>query len=180
MELLKNVFFWATIATATIVLEFVIFTSKRKYKRIVYFLSGISALIFFEIPRLIIPLLPQPSIGLNLKTAKILGGLIFIFGLLIIGGAFFQIMKAKKEAWKLRTSGLYGVIRHPMYLGDILWALGWSIMFNALYGLILTFLWFFLRYSLAIFEEEKLIEKYGETYKNYMQKVPKRLIPYLI
>jgi len=143
-------------------------------------LSGISALILFEVPRIIIPLLPQPSIGLNPKTAKILGGLIFFAGLFIAGGAFSQLMKAKKENWKLRTTGFYGIVRHPMYLGDILWALGWSIIFNALYGMILTLLWFFLRYSLAVLEEEKLIEKYGETYKIYMQQVPKRIIPYIV
>ncbi len=180
MELFKDVFFWATIATAIIVLEFIIFISRRKYRRIVYIMSGIFALTFFEVPRIIIPFLPQPSIGLTPNTAKILGGIIFFSGLFIICGAFSQLMKAKKENWELRTSGFYGIVRHPMYLGDILWALGWSIIFNALYGLVLTALWLFLRYSLAMLEEEKLIEKYGEIYKNYMKTVTKRIIPYVI
>ncbi|RKX58804.1 MAG: hypothetical protein DRP29_05865 [Thermodesulfobacteriota bacterium] len=180
MELLKNVFFWATIATATIVLEILIFISRRKYKRIVYIISGISALIFFEIPRFIIPFLPQPKIGLNPYLAKILGIIIFILGLIIIIISFTQLMIAKKEKWKLRTTGAYGIVRHPMYLGDILWAFGLSIYLNALYSLILTPLWFFLRYSLAVLEEEKLVEKYGETYIRYIEKVPKRLIPYII
>ncbi len=180
MELFRDIFFWATVATNAIVLEFIIFISRRKYRRVVYVVSGISALSFFEIPRIIIPFLPQPSIGLNPSTAKILGGIIFFSGLFIICGAFFQLMKAKKENWKLRISGFYRIVRHPMYLGDILWALGWSIIFNALYGLVLTVLWLFLRYSLAVLEEEKLIEKYGEIYKNYMKTVTKRIIPYVI
>ena len=84
-------------------------------------------------------------------------------------------MKAKREGWKLQTNGVYGIVRHPMYLGDVLWALGWSIIFNALYALALIPLWFFLRYSISVLEEEKLIEKYGEIYRVYMQKVRKRI-----
>lgn len=180
MEPLLDVFFWATIATATIVLEIVVFISRRKHRRIVYALSGISAIILFEVPRFIIPLLPQPTIGLNPNIAKIFGGVIFAIGMSVMIVAFLQLMKAKRKDWKLQTSGVYGIVRHPMYLGDVLWALGWSILFNALYALALTPLWFFLRYSIAVLEEEKLVEKYGDIYEIYMQKVRKRMIPYII
>lgn len=180
MEPLLDVFFWAMIATATIVLEIVVFISRRKRRRIIYAISGISAIILFELPRFIIPLLPQPTIGLNPDIAKIAGGAIFAVGMSIVIAAFIQLMKAKREGWKLQTSGVYGIVRHPMYLGDVLWALGWSIIFNALYALALTPLWFFLRYSIAVLEEEKLIEKYGENYKAYMQRVPKMIIPKVI
>jgi len=180
MEPLRDVFFWATIATATIVLEIVVFISRRKHRKVVYALSGISAIILFEVPRFIIPLLPQPTIGLNPNVARIIGGVLFAVGMSIVVAAFLQLMKAKREGWKLQTNGVYGIVRHPMYLGDILWALGWSILFNALYALALAPLWLFLRYSLAVLEEEKLIEKYGEIYEMYMQKVRKRIIPYVI
>ena len=180
MEPLQDVFFWATIATATIVLEIAVSISRRKRRKVVYAISGILAIILFEFPRFIIPLLTQPSLGLNPNVARILGGVTFAVGLAIMIVAFLQLMKAKREGWKLQTSGIYGIVRHPMYLGDILWALGWSIVFNALYALALTPLWFFLRYSLAVLEEEKLIEKYGEIYIKYMQKVRKRIIPYII
>ncbi len=180
MDPLDDVFFWATIATATIVLEMVVFISRRKHKRIVYASAGISAIILFEVPRFVIPTLPQPSLNLNPNLATILGGAIFAIGIAIMLISFVQLMKAKKEGWKLRTTGIYGVVRHPMYLGDILWALGWSIVFNALYALALTPLWLFLRYSLAVLEEEKLIEKYDGEYIRYMQKVRWRVLPFLI
>jgi len=179
MDLLRDVFFWATIATATIVLEIVIFIARRKHRRAVYLVAGICALIFFEVPRILIPLLPQPTIGLSATIARTIGGVIFVLGTAILAISFTQLMKAKKEGWRLRTTGVYAIVRHPMYTGDVLWALGWSVIFNALWGLILTPLWFFLRYSLAVLEEEKLVEKYGEDYKAYMKNVPRRMISFL-
>ena len=69
------------------------------------------AIILFEFPCFIIPLLPQPTIGLP-DIARILGGAIFAVGMAIAITAFLQ-MKAKR-----------GIVRHPMYSGDVLWALG--------------------------------------------------------
>jgi len=89
-------------------------------------------------------------------------------------------MVAKRRGWVLQTSGVYGLVRHPMYLGDVLWAFGLSLAFNALYALTLTPLWLFLRYSIALLEEEKLLEKYGQDYAEYMRRVRKRIIPYVL
>ncbi len=177
MDPLRDVFFWATVATATMFLEVAVFISRRRKRRIVYALAGISAIILFETPRFLIPLLPQPRI--DLPSAKPLGLFLFAFGLAIMALAFFQLMKARKEGWKLQTTGVYGIVRHPMYLGDVLWALGWSLAFKALYALALTPLWLFLRLCLATLEEEKLAEKYPE-YSEYVRRVRWRIVPFLI
>ncbi len=178
MNPIEDVFFWALVATATMFLEVVVFISRRKRRRIVYALAGVSAIILFEFPRFLIPLLPQPSLGLN-DVAEV-GGVVFVLGLSTMAASFIQLMRARREGWKLQTKGVYGVVRHPMYLGDVLWALGWSLMFNALYATLLTPLWLFLRYSLAVLEEEKLIEKYGNEYIDYMRRVRWRIIPFVI
>jgi len=175
-----DVFFWATVATATIVLEIVVFIPRRSKRKVIYAISGIAAITLFELPRFIIPMLPQPSIGLEIYEAKIAGLSLFALGISIMIISFIQLMIAKRENWKLQTSGIYGIVRHPMYLGDVLWSVGWSIAFNALYALLLTPLWLFLRYSLAVLEEEKLLEKYGREYEDYMRKVPRRMIPFIL
>ncbi len=177
MDPLQDVFFWALIATATMFLEVTVFISRRRKRRIVYALAGVSAIILFEVPRFIVPLLPQPKI--DFAFARLIGLAVFVLGLTIMMAAFIQLMKAKREGWKLQTSGIYGIVRHPMYLGDILWALGWSLMLKALYALALTPLWLFLRCSLAMLEEEKLMEKYPE-YAEYMRKVRWRIVPFFI
>ena len=181
MNPLYDVFFWATIATATMFLETVVFISRRRYRRIVYALAGISAIILFEVPRFIIPLLPQPSIGLDPKLALYIGGGIFALGISIMLISFYQLKTAVQDGKRsLQTSGIYGVVRHPMYMGDVIWPLGWSLALNALYALALTPLWLILRLSFSILEEEKLIEKYGDAYREYIRRVKKRIIPGVI
>ncbi len=176
MDPFQDVFFWATIATATMFLEVTIFISRRRKRRIVYAIAGILAIILFEVPRFLIPFLPQPR--LRMDFLKSIGLTVFALGLAIMMIAFAQLMKAKREGWRLQTTGIYGIVRHPMYLGDVLWALGWSLALKALYALALTPLWFFLRYCLATLEEEKLMEKYPE-YSDYIRKVRWRILPFI-
>ncbi len=70
-------------------------------------------------------------------------------------------------------SGMYGIVRHPEYLGHIMVILGlaaisqhWASLTFA--GALIVLLW------LAMVEEEKRnIEKFGSAYKDYMRKVPR-------
>ena len=50
---------------------------------------------------------------------------------------------------------------------------------NSWVGTVLVIVWFLVAYLFAFFEEEKLIEAYGDEYQEYKRKVKWRLIPYL-
>jgi protein-S-isoprenylcysteine O-methyltransferase Ste14 len=41
-------------------------------------------------------------------------------------------------------------------------------------------LWLFLLLLFSLVEEDKLIEEYGKEYREYIQKVPKRIIPWVL
>jgi protein-S-isoprenylcysteine O-methyltransferase Ste14 len=135
----------------------------------------------FEMPRLIVVFLPQPNLDLPNVIAWIVGAIIFLVALsfAVLGGHQIRTgaMKEPSGKRKLETSGVYGIVRHPIYFGDTFWPVGLSIMFNAAYSLLLTPLWFILLFLFSIVEEEKLVEEYGKEYEEYMQKVPKRIIP---
>jgi protein-S-isoprenylcysteine O-methyltransferase Ste14 len=73
---------------------------------------------------------------------------------------------------KLIQSGVYGIVRHPIYSADVV--LGWGIflfwptiiVFLSIIWLnIILFLWMHL-------EEQVLIEKFGNDYLEYKKKVP--------
>ncbi|MGQ4892776.1 MAG: methyltransferase family protein [Candidatus Njordarchaeia archaeon] len=74
---------------------------------------------------------------------------------------------------KVVSSGLYGYIRHPEYMGHILIILALVLIsqfpLNVLLGVtLISLLWY------AMIEEEKEnIKKFGEKYKEYMEKVPR-------
>lgn len=79
---------------------------------------------------------------------------------------------------KVISSGVYSVVRHPMYIGAILTYIGVSLFINSLIGLIVGLILSAL-FVLRIFGEEKMLETELEGYKEYEKKVKYRLIPYI-
>lgn len=79
---------------------------------------------------------------------------------------------------QLRTLGVYGLVRHPMYGGGILVALGWSVLFESVAGGVLTALLagFFVLKSRR---EERWLEEAYPGYAGYRRRVRRRFLPYL-
>ena len=75
-------------------------------------------------------------------------------------------------------TGLYGIIRHPMYAVTMLLFLSMPLVLGSVYALII-----FLAYPFIIAKrikgEEEFLEKELAHYKEYKQKVKYRLIPFL-
>lgn len=79
----------------------------------------------------------------------------------------------------LQIKGLNKYVRHPLYSGTILLAIGFCIALPytkcwLLLSLMIIYIFIGMR-----FEEKKLVECYGEEYKAYQSKV-KQLIPYIV
>ena len=79
---------------------------------------------------------------------------------------------------KVIDTGMYGIVRHPMYLVTILLFL----MIPLVLGSIISFV-IFLIYPVLIIKrinnEEKVLEKDLKGYKSYQKKVKYKLIPYI-
>ncbi len=72
----------------------------------------------------------------------------------------------------LHTKGLYEWVRHPMYAGLILIFLGYFLYLPYYSSLVhLVALLVYLPFGIY-FEEKKLIELYGEQYREYQSRVP--------
>jgi protein-S-isoprenylcysteine O-methyltransferase Ste14 len=74
------------------------------------------------------------------------------------------------------TTGLYSTIRHPSYLGLLVMALGWSLGFRSLAGVLLTLLMLFPLIARIRSEEALLEEHFGSEYAAYRARTY-RLIP---
>ena len=83
-----------------------------------------------------------------------------------------------QENQKVIDTGLYGIVRHPMYSATLLLFLSMPLILGSVYAFVI-----FLAYPFIIAKriknEEKLLEKELYGYAAYMQKVRYRLIPYL-
>jgi protein-S-isoprenylcysteine O-methyltransferase Ste14 len=113
-----------------------------------------------------------------------LGALLLAVGIGLLGaggvglGSALTPFPAPRAGGELQTAGVYGLIRHPMYGGGILIALGWSAIFATLAGLVLTAL-------LALFaalksrREELWLEQEYPDYDDYRHRTPHRFIPFV-
>ena len=134
----------------------------RQGVALVAFFSGI----FFVNATPPIPLLLLLSQAVTLVA--ILLGILAFFHL----GRSFGILIAIRE---VKTSGLYGIIRHPMYFTDILWRVG-IILKNPCR---INFALFAISSACYVYRamlEERFLSQYPE-YSDYMQKVKYRFVP---
>ncbi len=77
---------------------------------------------------------------------------------------------------ELVTSGVYGIVRHPMYLaGIIIFTFNPNVTVNGLTITVLADLYFLFG---MIIEEQRFLRIFGNQYKEYMKNVP-RLVPFL-
>ncbi len=83
-----------------------------------------------------------------------------------------------KKNQKLVDTGLYGVVRHPMYLITLTLFLSMPLILGSPISFII-----FLIYPVVIIKriknEEMILERELKGYKSYMKKVKYRLIPYI-
>lgn len=77
----------------------------------------------------------------------------------------------------LQTRGVFALVRHPGYLANTLWGAGWAVLFGSVIGLALTPFWVVAFWLHAVIEEEALQRQHGAAYRDYMTRVPARLIP---
>ncbi len=85
-----------------------------------------------------------------------------------------RIQKERKQY--VVTTGVYGLVRHPMYLGVFLYLVGTPMLLGSIYGMIAGVIMSFL-FVLRIIGEEKLLARELEGYAEYQKKVKYRLIP---
>jgi len=79
---------------------------------------------------------------------------------------------------QLVSTGVYGVVRHPMYLGGILMFLGAPLLLGSFYGVIAGLALTILLMARVVGEEGMLAREL-EGYREYMKNVRYRLFPFL-
>jgi protein-S-isoprenylcysteine O-methyltransferase Ste14 len=90
--------------------------------------------------------------------------------------ALVRIQDERKQ--RVISTGVYGFVRHPMYLGGILLFLGTPMLLGSIYGFLIGMAMLFLLAGRIIGEEKMLVDEL-EGYEDYKKKVRYRLLPYI-
>ena len=69
---------------------------------------------------------------------RLLGVLISSIGIIVFLTGLFTIKTLESYEGDLITKGIYSKIRHPMYIGFILWLIGFPIFFGAIFSSMLS------------------------------------------
>ncbi|WP_218082352.1 methyltransferase family protein [Anthocerotibacter panamensis] len=99
------------------------------------------------------------------------GIVVMLLSLVTLGPNLTPFPRPRPEG-QLVTTGIYSLIRHPLYTGVVLASLGLSLFTNSLLRLLLTVALFLVHDLKASREEQWLEERFPE-YPNYRQRVKK-------
>lgn len=120
---------------------------------------------------------PWTMLGVVLGWILLLTGLgLALAGVLHLGENLTAVPHPKQNS-QLVQSGAYALVRHPIYAGIILGALGWGFVNTSLLtlGLALVLLLFF---DVKSRQEERWLSEKFDDYANYQRRV-KKLVPFL-
>jgi len=111
-------------------------------------------------------------IGVALFAA---GGVLRLWPVFVLGRRFSGLV-AIQPGHTLVTTGIYGVIRHPSYLGFVISSLGWVLGFRSGVGVVLTLAMVPVLLARIRAEEALLLDQFGDEYAAYRARTW-RLLP---
>lgn len=130
-------------------------------------------------------LIATPYSQVNFHALGLVTGLILcaigvwmtVLGVRQLGPALTPAVTPVPEG-RLVTTGVYSIVRHPLYFSMILMAIGWSLFWGSLLALVFSVvLAVFFAFKASV-EEKLLSEKYAE-YAEYKARVINKIIPYI-
>ena len=117
------------------------------------------------------------------KTVIIIASIIFLLSYIMYAEVLRENMYLSRtvevsENQKVVDSGLYGLVRHPMYTSTIFLFLSMPLILDSILSFVIMLI-----YPIIIFfrikNEEKVLENELEGYREYKEKVKYRIIPYI-
>ena len=156
-----------------------IITAKNNYKFSIADIIFTSLFTIAFLIQIIMIFVRYNDLGLTFLVyiGYIIWGLSIYFGLISLrtfkkrGGV--EKGKSYINTTKLVKKGPYAIIRHPQYLGGLLFTISISLWTQAWLSMVLSIVIIFLTYHWTYSEEKNLIEKFGEDYIEYKRMVPR-------
>ena len=146
----------------------------RFYKKplnmvLLFFIASILSILSFPCNPLVIFKAVKPP---EIKVLWYMGWIVWASGMVLIALAYYYTYIRKTKV--LIKHGIYKVVRHPLYLGWILSVFiatiflhqHWIFIIIGTFGVSTIYL-------ISIEEERSNNSRFGTSYKNYMEKVPR-------
>jgi protein-S-isoprenylcysteine O-methyltransferase Ste14 len=117
--------------------------------------------------------------------ARLAGAILLILSSVILFEALREntfaapVVKMQKErGQKVISTGMYAIVRHPMYTGAMLLFVATPLLLGSVYGLAVGFV-LIVTIAVRSLGEEAMLKQELEGYREYMKRVKWRLIPFV-
>jgi protein-S-isoprenylcysteine O-methyltransferase Ste14 len=124
----------------------------------------------------------SPTFPLWLRAT---GTVLFLISIVIVFEALREntfaapVVKMQKErGQKVISTGMYGVVRHPMYAGALLMFVAGPLLLGSVWGLVLGLV-LIVTIAVRSIGEEAMLKQELEGYSDYMKRVKWRMIPFV-
>ena len=176
MFILTNLFFWAFVGMFGLLVGIALVSGIKLGRNA---LIGLVTIMVCDISRiiLVLPFCPQPRFEIGIWN-WIVGGIFLALALLFgIPALSINWRTAPDSKMVLKTTGIYGIVRNPIYLTDLLFTLGFAIMFRSIIGIVLIPVWWVAFLFVVLVEETSLKSALGQHYLAYKQHEKGRIFP---
>ena len=117
------------------------------------------------------------------KSVVIIASVLFVIAYIIYAevlreNAYLSRVIEVQENQKVIDTGLYGIVRHPMYMATILLFLAMPLVLGSIISFVI-FLIYPIIIAKRIKNEEEVLEKDLEGYSEYKKKVKYKMIPFI-
>lgn len=97
--------------------------------------------------------------------------ILLISGYLAITGLFIVFVEKREKPAVIRK-GVFRIVRHPIYLSEILLYLGLLILNISLVAAVVWIIAIVFLHYISCYEEKLLLARFGQEYEQYMREVP--------
>lgn len=121
---------------------------------------------------------PSLKVGAMVTGAALMlaGALVCLAGAAQLGRNLTPSPRPRRDA-RLIRSGAYRLVRHPIYSGLILAAVGWALFVHGVLTLLYAVALFLLLDAKTRYEERMLVARFDD-YRDYQRRV-RRLVPFI-
>ncbi|MGD8257965.1 MAG: isoprenylcysteine carboxylmethyltransferase family protein [Desulfobacterales bacterium] len=108
----------------------------------------------------------------SLYIRLVISGFILVIAIYLIRSGHVVVSHEQRPSGVVST-GAFRYVRHPLYLGSIMFYLGISVSTASLFSLVLVVVIFLFYNCIAGYEEKLLEDRFDAEYRNYKKKTGK-------
>jgi len=111
-----------------------------------------------------------PTVSIYLRVLLSLP--VFFLALFFARSGLKTVFGEERKELAVIKTGVFSIVRHPIYLGAILLYLGFIIISLSIISFCIWLIIILFYYFISRYEEKLLIDKLGSQYEDYMNEVP--------